>query len=224
MISGAAETKYSGKNIWDNVGFNSSIGSGDFYGILPAVTQGVGSFQRSGKSITPKGLRFKGIVAISSGEADSLSLECRLLVLSPKSAKSYYALNQGSTKNTFVNNMIDFGNGTKIAYDGTTPVHLMPVNTDLFRVHADKKIKLTSSYGATADEHSSHDPLRYAHFDIKVKTPTKLIYEDDIDTEYPTNFAPIVCLGFCVPASNATYAVTTPVHAHAQADLYYDDE
>lgn len=223
MISRTNEDKYSAKDVWNRVGFNSSVSAGDLYGVLPVVNRGDDEFQRTGSKITPKYLRLRGTVAIINTEASSLTPECRLMVLSSRSAKSYYALNQGTVKTDLSGRLLNDGQGNKLPYDGSAIRHFYSINKDDFTVHADKRIKLASSYGAISSQHSADDTRRFAHFDIKIKCPKHLIFEDSLDPNYPTNFAPFVCMGFTSPDDTGTFTVTTPIIGNMHASLVYED-
>lgn len=231
MINRREETKVAGRNVWNAVNFNNSIGSSDLYGVLPPLSVGNESYQRDGSKVFPKYLILKGTLAIDKTEAYSDCMEVRLMVLSAKGSKSYYAINSGSTKADFAGKLMNTHQNVSAPgsppicgpYDGTTAVHLMDINRDLFHVHADKKIKLCSSYGSTANARSSDDQLRYRDFTIKVKCPKVLDFEDNIDPLYPSNFAPFVCMGFTYPDGRAPSDLSVPLLANCQAFLYYKD-
>lgn len=229
MIAGQAENKYAGKVVWDNIGFNSSISAGDLYGVLPKVIQGDKAWERSGAYITPKYLLLRGTIALNATEADSLGARVRLMVLSAKGEKSYLAVNTAGTD--IANTLLDQGFtpntappwANKTKYDGSPIRHLFPVNKDNLVVHHDKRYSLFSSYGSTANQHSGDDTRRFIEFTLKVKCPKKLVYEDALDPNYPTNFAPFICLGFTYPDGTTPSVVTTPILGNLHSTLIYED-
>lgn len=225
------ETKTAGKTIWNKTSFNNAIGSSDIYGVLPQVTNGAESYQRQGSKIRPTYLVLKGYVAIDVSQGNATTPEIRLFCLSAKSAKSYYALNQGSLKLDIANNLLDYCNNTgtpgnpsvKTPYDGNPIPALLDVNREMFRVHADKRIKLANGYSPDTTQHQQ-DPIRYRHFTIRIKCPQTLEFEDSLDPEYPTNFAPFVALGFCYPENISPSTILTPVTASLYSYLSYKDD
>lgn len=229
MIDGKAEHRRAGKNIWERVGFNASISSGDLYGCLPVVSKGVETWQRTGSVIQPKHLLLRGVIAISNTEAKALGASIRLIVAATKGEKSYLALN--TAKTDIANNLLDqeysFNTAApwanKVPYDGSPMRHTYPLNKEMLHVYHDKHIHLFSSYGENANQRSSDDTRRFIEFALKVPCPKKLTYEDDLDSDYPTNWAPFVCLGYTYPDGTDVPSITTPVVSSLHASLVFED-
>lgn len=226
LISRSEETKLVCKSIVNKVLFNSGIsGANEVYDVLPNLIQGVDNYQRIGDKVTPKSLTVRGTVAINFNEARSLTPEVHVFIVSHKSKKSYDALNAGTNagRAQIANELIDAGDGSDIPFDGQVLPTLFPLNRKLLTVHAHKVLKLASSYGAAADQHSSDDTIRFKRFAVKIKCPKTLTYDSSISAIHPVNFAPVMMVGYVYPDGSFSEVLTTPVLVTAASTLYYDD-
>lgn len=226
MISRSEETKMVAKSIVNNVLFNSGITSStEVYDVLPNLTQGDDSWNRLGDKVTVKSLTVRGTVAINFNEARALTPEVHIFIVSHKSKKSYDALNAGSSagRAQIVDELIDAGDGTDIPFNGTVLPTCLPLNRKLLTVHAHKVLKLASSYGAAADQHSSDDTIRYKRFAVKIKCPKVFTYDQSISAIHPVNFAPVMMVGYVYPDGTFSEVLTTPILVTAASTLYYDD-
>lgn len=226
MISRSEETKMRCSGVWAGVQFNSAIsGVADCYKALPDVVDGTANFNRIGERIKPKALVLRGTVAINYTQPNSIAPEVHLFVVSHKSKKSYSALNaaSGAGYSEIVDNLYDFGNGTNGPFDGTVPPTLYPLNTKTLRILAHKKLDLAVSTQASTSNRESSSDRRQRRFTIKLKVPSVLTYDESIDTSYPTNYAPVLMLGFTYPDGQSPSVIVTPVLASCTFTLLYDD-
>lgn len=226
LISRSEETKLVCKSVVNNVLFNSGITSStEVYDVLPNLVQGVDNYQRIGDRVTPKSLSVRGTIAINFNESRSLTPEVHVFIVSHKSKRSYDALNAGASagRQQIVDELIDLGNGTDTNFNGQVLPTCFPLNRKLLTIHAHKVLKLSSSYGALANEHTADDTLRFRRFAIKVKCPKTLTYDASISAIHPVNFAPVMMVGYVYPDGTFSEVLTTPVLVTATSTLYYDD-
>lgn len=210
MIRGSEETKYLSQNLQTPNGgsilgtftnFTSGITStGELYACIPQVYQGTGDYQRIGNQISPSSAYVD--LTMDCGTADSLTnydITVHVFVLNSVSVKSlanYTAMPIGELLNN--------GDGTNVGFDGTAIAEMLPVNTESFRVQQHKKVRLVkgfgyyqSSAGVTAGTFDGiiSPSTHMRRMRLKVKLPKVLKYDND-SASYPTNAAPVLCIGF----------------------------
>jgi hypothetical protein len=229
-INHMAETKYVSQI--SSAAYNNSIGAGDCYPLLPAVTQGNTDYQRTGNKITPVYLRVK--IALQPRDASLFlnqalpPITARVLILSQKTIRFSPMLNgYGTTPAQFAyTSMLDDRIGTTLPRqylgDYSTLDNLAPINKEVFTVHMDKKVKFhgENTSGNTGASMQMLDKVRYVYATIKLP---KLLYDDLQSTSYPTNAAPFISFGFVNEGGTAPTALFTPLQVNWIATLYYKD-
>lgn len=226
LINRSEETKQVSRAVCNKILFNAGITSStEVYDVLPVMQQGTGNFQRIADKVSAKSLIVRGTVSINFNESRALTPEVHVFIVSHKSKKSYDSLNAGSSagRQQIVDKLIDAGNGNDIRFDGEVYPSLLPLNRKLLHVHSHKVLKLASSHGALANEHTSDDTIRFKRFSIKLKCPKVLTYDASISTDNPVNFAPVMMIGYVYPDGTYSEVITTPILATVSSTLYYDD-
>lgn len=227
IIARNTETKYKGQTFYLNQSFNGRISPLDWRTAIPDVVQGgvSTSYNRIGDKIKPKGLYVEGYVSISQTEARSLGMSLDIFVVTHKSKKSLSALASGGGAGIveLSSYLFDNGAGAKFGYDGTTEHALFPVNTDLVTLVKHKRVNLYSSYGLVANQHPTDDTRRFVRIAFKVPTPNTLVYADEVDPVQPSNYCPLIAMGFHYPDGTAPSDTLTPVLGTFRSRLYFDD-
>jgi len=230
-IKRAAETKF--VSVTNNAAYNNSIGVGDCYPLIPAITQGTDDYERIGSKIAPVYLRVK--IALQPRDASLFlnqalpPISVRVLILSQKTVKFSPLLNgSGATPAQFAyGSLLDdrVGTSTPRQYTGNyaTLDNLAPINRDLFTVHYDKKVKFhgENTSGNTGAVITQLDRARYLYATIRLP---KLLYDSSQSTSYPTNCAPFISFGFVQEGGTAPSLVATPLQANWISTLYFKDE
>lgn len=227
LISRSEETKQKAGTFYNQFNFNNRIQVTDWRTVVPDIYQGGNStsFNRIGDRIKPKGLYVEGFVAINQTEARALGLSLDIYVITHKSKKSLSALAAGGGAGLveLTSYMFDGGDGNKWGYDGTTEHALMPINTDLVKLVKHKRVNLFSSYAATVHQQPNADDRRFVRVAFKVPTPNVLIYADEVDNLQPSNYCPLIAMGFHYPDGTAPSTDLTPVIGTFRSRLYFDD-
>lgn len=207
--------------------FNSGISStSEQYSLLPVIVLGTNSFNRIGDTIRPIKLVIRGVITsfadYSTGnEPYAQMLRTRLFVYQDKSIKCEV------DKNSCSLDVLDYGN-SMTAYTGSLLDNTVPNNKQKFQFFADKKHTIHKPYGWT---NSSTSALTSMHssmvkpFTIVIEKglPAVLHYDNNKSTNYPTNFLPLLSLGYSYAQNTSPDTVRTQIGASWQATLYYKD-
>lgn len=224
-LSRRMETKHVGQNVVD-ARFNCTIsGPGECYPILPNVTEGTDGHQRIGDKIRPKYLIVKGKLMYDTSQAGNYTPPntVRLLILSQKNIKV------SSEVSTLVDtsHLLKDNVGTDVAraYSGSNFDNLAPINTDLFRVYMDKKVRMRAQIEKNLGDNNTvlgYATQRTYTFTKKIKCPATL-YFDDGNGNQANNFAPFFCMGAVMDDDSGAVTVSTPWRCVVQGELYFTD-
>jgi len=209
-------------------GFSCAItGTGEIYPALPTVYQGTDDHERIGNVISPKRVTLKLDIAVKSNSDNSAAdRTVHIFILSAKSVKSldnYTAIP--------ITQLLNKGDGTNVAFDGTPFTAQYPVNTSEFTVHHHKAVRMVSGFGqaisTTAASAGATDGVicpshSYARMSLNVPVPNKFKYDRQSQL-YPTNSAPFMVIGF-TNNNDRTSVPTDFVSVCGQVQMSYTDE
>jgi len=127
---------------------------------------------------------------------------------------------------------MDKGDGTQTSFDGTTYNAQLPVNTEAFKVLHHKQMRMVQGFGkavgTTAATAGSTDSVispsySYARLNMKIPVPKTLSY--DLSTsQYPTNSAPFLVIGFTKNDNDGqAHVATNYISVLGQVQMYYKD-
>ncbi|UBZ25021.1 capsid protein [Chicken proventriculitis-associated circular virus 8] len=210
-------------NIQFFTAFTSGITStNEVYNLIPAVTQGSDDHQRDGNVIQPISLLTKVNLALFT--SSSMSIYCDVYFCTSKNVKDYELTGQIPT-----GELLNKGDGTNVAYDGTSYTAMYPINKAEFTVIAHKRYLLQKgandpNVALSTGSPSSTDTFRhFASFSQKIPLPNKLLYENNTK-RYPTNAFPFMMVGFVGSDANGNNApASARVQVQAQSHLHYKD-
>lgn len=235
VIHQQAETKQAYISTGDSlVKFNSGINStGDMIQVLPNINLGTADNARIGDQIRAQSLNIRGYVRIDPSatspyfnNAGVPNVMARLMVVSLKTKQNF---TEATSSATPLNGLLKKG-GTTTAFTGVLSDIYVPINTDLWTIHADRKMYLTQDYvasygGVTAQliPQDFKDTIKF--FNINVKCKNKLLkYDSNISSALlPTNFAPILLLGYSFMNGDAPDVLLTKLGLQFDATLNYED-
>lgn len=233
IISKDTETKQAFHTTGPSLVFyNSGIdSSGDMSQILPSISQGLEANNRIGEQIKAKSLNVKGYMKLNVNDvADSTKLTnviVRMMIVSLK-VRSCFPDAQGSTAQ--LQSLLRKG-GTTTGFSGVLSDIYAPINTDLWTVHHDKKFYLSQSFvnvtGAspptTVLAQDISKTVKFFNFNVKCKNKV-LKYDEDTGSDiYPTNFAPMLLLGYSYLDGSSADVLSTNVALSYEAVLNYED-
>ena len=208
--------------------FSSAITSvGELFACLPSLSQGVAENQRVGDTIQPVSahVNFR-IEAFSTNDNNACDKTVHIFMLEAASVKSldnYTAIP--------ITQLLELGTGTGGGFDGTLQRALCPINKREFRVLHHKKIRLIKGFGnpvgfsslaAGTTDGVGSTYRHYADVNLKVKLPKVLKY-DRTTSVYPTNSAPVFCIGWTDNLPLNTAPNTLNLMVMARTHLYYKD-
>lgn len=197
---------------------------GEFYMLIPPVTQGVGDNQRIGNTILPQSLITKVNCCVTSRQESTVSIYAHFFFMTHKSLKDWK-----QTSSIVAANLLDNGDGTNTGFDGTSYHAMLPINKTEFNLIAHKKILLQKgannpnvAYAPT--ETNATDTFKYfASFSQKIPLPKKLQYLVAGDPR-PTNSFPMMCCAFTATDQQGTTILSAQqLRVQAQSHLYYKD-
>lgn len=212
--------------------FNSGIDSnGDILQVLPAISQGTGDGARVGDEVRAQSLRVQGYVKLNVNAVDSStklpSVAVRLMCVSFKNRPCY---SDASLAGSQLISLLQKGT-TTTGFTGLLSDLYAPINTEGFTVHHDEVIYLNQTYIAAigASQPSSRVPIdakdtvKFIDFYVKCKN-RKLHYDEDFGTGiYPTNFSPVMLLGYSYLDGSAADTVSTNVGFQYDTTFRYED-
>jgi len=223
VIARESETKFCADNILDNITFNSSVGApAELYTCIPQMSVGTTNSQRIGTEVTPKSLRVKGTVALTSDDSTA-DIVAFMYIFTSKKFKHF-----PNVQSTFdVNSMLDNGRSGTENPRGTALNSLLPPNKEAIRVLSHKKWHLQKGYGLQnagtgIDVSVGGGSPTLRTFDVKIKCP-KLKYDDGFALAFPNNFAPVICFGYYHTDGTSPDILNQAIVVNASAQLYYDD-
>jgi len=202
---------------------NSSIGSGDVYRLLPAITQGTDSFQRIGDTVRPKRLIVKFRAALPPNywtniQTFTTPYQVRLMILKQKNIKASGQLANVDTAHLLRPN---FGSSTEISYDGSPQRHISPVNKELFEVLMDKKFYMKPQ-DVQRTNLGTYPLLPNTMEMTKVlKCPARLTFDDGNGND-ANNYAPFAVVGYC-KADGTIDTLTTALQLDVMSTILFED-
>lgn len=232
-INRSDETKYIATQVAD-LNYAAAIGSAtDCVSLVPKIPQGTDDWQRVGRKVTP----VKSFVEVNlsfSPNFDGSALQLGeqiyavLYVVTSKTWKNFNAL--PSAPGIF-NNLLDNGDGTASPFTGALTDLAKPINRDEFRGLRKYVVKLTRNPGFQNNSTvaggglNANVPSMSARLRIPVKLPA-LHYDDYAGTStggYPTNTAPVMCIGWCYTDGSSTGLDTALLHVNARQHVWFKD-
>ena len=177
--------------------------AGNIFPIFPTIQQGVTSHNRTGNKITPKSMIIKGYITLdmTDNTADYDRICVRLVAGFAKRyplAADMLSDIAGNPGNNWTNELIDYGDGGKVPFDGTLRALQSPINRECFTVKKQVFMKL-SRPRFNNQLLSGSDTYRYSgnstrFFTMKIACPKTIIYKDN--DGQPNNFSPVLCAGY----------------------------
>lgn len=237
LVAAPAETKYVSEALYQMngatipgawIGFSSAItGVGEIYAGMPRIRQGTDDHQRIGNQVTPKRMRIR--LDIATKVFNDNTARDRMVHVFLLTAKSVKQLDNYTS--IPITQLLDKGDGTKVAFDGTQFTAQYPVNSSEFTILKHKTMRMVQGYGIansiSAPNVGTTDGVispshQYARIVLNVKTPSKFKY-DRASQLFPTNYAPFLVIGFTHNNSNGT-PPNDFVQVLGQTQLFYTDE
>jgi len=225
VIARESETKYCAVSPLINALFNSAIAStNELYSCVPAIERGTEAHQRIGSSITPRSCHVKGTISCAF---DTLTSDI-MVVMYVFTTKKFKYFPEILTQFN-VADMLDDGQGGNISPTGSMLVmNNFPVAKEHIRLLSKKSFHLQKGYGSQNGGSSSElgvagGSQTIRTFDVKIKCPTTLKYDDNNGPRYPTNFAPVIAFGYYHTDGTSPDALSRVLCVNATSQLYYDD-
>lgn len=210
--------------------FNSGIAGNEAYSLLPPIAPAVSGASngntRIGDKVRPRTLIVRGTVQWDHTFASANycpPATARLLILTQKNIK----VGTGSTIPNFdASHLLKDNIGTDVArqYNGGAFDNLAPINTQLFKVYMDKKVKLLPYLNTpqAATQLMAAGTTRTYSFVKKIKCPASLTF-DDGNGNFANNFAPFFCFGAVCDDGTPAYTLQTPWRVRVSSILDYED-
>lgn len=233
IVNKDQETKQAYTSSGDSLTFfNSGINSaGDMIQIMPNIQQGVGAHQRIGEQILAKNLSVKGYIKLNVNDvSDSTKLTnviARMMVVTMKTRPCFY---DATGSPATLASLLKKG-GTTVGFTGVLSDIYAPINTDAFTVHYDKRFYLSQSYvnvtGAapptTILAQDISKTVKFFKFNVRCKNK-KLKYDEDVGSDlYPTNFGPMLLLGYSYLDGSSADTVSTNLSLQFDSVFNYED-
>jgi len=205
-------------------GYNSGISANtEMNNVMPPVPSGVTASDRIGDSIRPVKLVIRGVMSYNTeGISNANLIMSRLFLVQQK------GIRDNNNKSGVSTNLLQFG-ATNRTFIGDLLDITRPQNTDLFTFFADRKHTFMKPLGlsnaSTANSMSDVDKSLVKYFTITLtqkQLPAVLKYSGSSST-YPTNFLPLICLGYAYASNYSPDTASTQIGMSYTSTLYYKD-
>lgn len=200
------------------------------YGITPIVTAGTGSGSRIGTKIQPKSMYLRyHINALSTTDSTTGALNINPFKGIPFRVRVIIFRHRYAQDDYGQSNICDVGNGNAdLGSDIDT--YFRPYNKEEYKVVYSKDHRMSAirhiSGAGGATQTTENMPPNCKSFVIakaRIPLPAKLLYNDTVVTNYPTNFA--YFLAVCVVNEDSSVITTTQqrITLSAESGMYYTD-
>jgi hypothetical protein len=210
-----------------NTNFNSAISaSTDIVALIPSVIRGTNEGDRDGDEITATQFIIKGhmLSNLTFSDYSSSRICVRMMIVSPKMFSSQSVIT--SNYSTWLPALLQKGN-TTTGFTGLVTDLYAPLNRNVVTVHSDKLHFITAPYVPASNagdlNTTPQTNTKFFTYSFKVKNK-KLKYADDIDSGLtPTNFNPVLLLGYAHLDNSTPDSVNTQINMSWTALLKYQD-
>lgn len=209
--------------------FDGIIDQARLWQIIPPCPQGGATgFTRSGRvgaQIELMSITIKGVVVLAgSTDANSSTIQGRLMCLSSKSFKDSQNVFAGPISSGIVSHLLRNQQSAE-PYDGSWSNHLLPLNTPNVTKHWERYMDFNNQYTSGPAPLADVTRSIVKHFTIRLKCRgKKLRYDADAPTNvYPTNYAPFLCFGWTCANGNTAFPSTPLMQVRYQVHMNYKD-
>lgn len=216
MIHKNVENKEIGFRVEETL-HNSAIGNGDIVPIVPQIPDGLDGSSRIGDRIKPLSLEVRGVISLSEENPDTKPMYVRVMILSQKDVKVGSRVGTDTDPDHLLRPAIP-GSG-EVPFLGNRMELNFPVNDNKFKVYYDKKFLLAPVSAASGNAGS----LSQFTFTKYLKTLPAHLSFDEANGDWPNNFAPFFCVGYCYADGSGPDTVQTRVSTSIYSRLTYED-
>lgn len=226
ILHAQVETKQAFSSL-PSTAFNSGITAvGDIQNLLPTIAQGTADNARIGDQIKGQRLSIKGAVVYSPsagsyGTYSNARLAVRIMIIQPKQYGDYSAIyNNFATWSPY---LLKKG-GTTTNFSGTMSDLWAPINTDAITKYYDKIMYLNGAYERTAvGGYQLLGSTKFFKINLKLRNKT-IKYDSSVSSGLsPTNYAPIMLIGYVHMDGSAPDSVSTAITAQYDSIFDYED-
>lgn len=202
-------TSYGSEFVTPAIPLNSSVRP-----LLPTIVEGTDANQRIGNTITPKYLKVKCHVTFSNDITQSAIRDVRFMFLKNKSVKDTAMLTSDTAgvPNYALELLWNGQTATPTDYKGCEPYYnKLPINRKQWDVVEDKIVRIAKSESDTSPSANGVKAItsQYAQeFEVSIPLPAKLYYDGGPGVTYPSNFAPVLAIGWVDPMMTTTVGTT----------------
>lgn len=227
IINKSKETKEC-YNTMTATGFNSGINSAaDALQILPAMGSGTGEAQRIGNEVNALSFTIKGAIVYNPstgvGGYSNARLGVRMMIVQPKAYSSYDVAIANAT--TWMSQLLRKGL-TQTNFLGNLDDLWAPINTDAITCYYNKVFYMQGPVQYTgAGFFTMPGSTKMFSKTFRFKGSGKrLRYDPDFNSSIlPTNYAPILILGYTHMDGSAADTISTAVQLNYTSYLNYKD-
>lgn len=211
--------------------FNSGVNTtADMLQVLPNITASVNDNGRIGDQIRAQRLNVRGYIKLNTNSVFNSgtlpAVVARLMVVTLKSKPNY---TEATSSATPLGGLLKIG-GSTTGFNGNLQQIYAPINTDLWTVHVDKKFYLNQTYllqpggaSATAQPVDVKNTVKFFNFNIRCKNRL-LKYDSNVSSGLlPTNFGPIMLLGYSYLDGTTPDVVSTNLGLQFDTIFDYED-
>lgn len=209
--------------------YNSGVDvNADVFVLMPPISQGVDSADRIGLEITGKRHIVMGHIIMNTTFAEMAVLSnCRVAVrMLIVSAKQYPNGPQAKSNSAgWLPSLLENGNSVQ-ALDGTIQSLYLPVNRKVATVHSDKVYYLNNDFAiqnTAVGGYSTGMVQTVKMFKASISCRKTMKYNDITSVSHPTNYGPVIILGYAHLDGSIPDVLTTNVSMACVSNFYYED-
>lgn len=225
VVNANAENKDAYKTGSQN--YNSGIDNAtDLTFLVPNISQGDADASRDGQMILAKSLRIKGhmIMNLAYNQIADCRIGVRLMIVQPKSYVGYDAIYNSAA--TWLAQLLKKGNSYS-GFTGAIQDLYADINTESITKYYDRVFYLQSNYAPTSTVGNMSQPNSVRFFSKLIKFRGKgktLLYDANNNSGLtPTNYNPVLILGYSHLNGGGSDTVDTQVTMAYTSELDYQD-
>jgi len=207
----------------------ANVAANEMLPLIPQIGVGDASNQRHGQKIVPKRLVARFVVTFnttgqSGVAANSADLFVRLWLLKSRALKDYDEIQALPAPINFLDN----GQAGTQPFNGDEQDYFLRPESEEWQTIKEFRFRLTKATGLINNdiaqgysEGNSNPTAR--EFSVVIPTPAVLQYTDETLPTYPTNFAPVWCIGYCRMDGTVVNPLEYGLRVNYSTSLEYTD-
>jgi hypothetical protein len=242
LLSGTDDTFTTGDAVINSTTSSTHIANGasvvnDWYRAIPLLNQGLTSYTRIGKKVTPVSCHIDLQIKFDKDDALTRDIWVVFWMVTPRVTPVYPGIQSAPVYPFQSYTFLDAGQGQNVSFNGSYQGQILPVDKEGFHLHKHHAWRLCKSSGkfngsgiisafsgSTSDGKPSIGGEHVErHFKIRVPLPKTLMYDQE-NSATPSNTGPVWSVGYYYAnGTNPDVSTNGIMYMNAITTLRYKD-